>query len=80
MTNKKNYWLFSIVLLAAAESTYEAGCLKKCKECCCGKLCNKDDENKDNEELLSPDINFWQYSQPYKIINTNDNEDMDEDS
>ena len=60
MIRKKNYWLFSIVLLATAESTYDAscgnkdasprkkgaGCLKKCKECCCGKLCN----NKKNEK------------------------------
>ena len=63
MISKKNYWLFSIVLLAAAESTYGtdnrkkdasprkkgAGCLKKCKECCC-KWCNKDDKNKQNLE------------------------------
>ena len=26
MINKKNYWLFSIVLLAAAESTYGTCC------------------------------------------------------
>ena len=71
MINKKNYWLFSIVLLAAAESTYDAscgnkdasprkkgaGCLKKCKECCCGKLCNKDDERKGKKSTNSDNSN-----------------------
>ena len=37
MIRKKNYWLFSIVLLAVAESTYDAWGCKKIKDCCCGK-------------------------------------------
>ena len=57
MIRKKNYWLFSIILLASAESTYEAGCLKKCKECCCGKLCNKDDERKGKKSTNSDNSN-----------------------
>ena len=35
MTNKKNYWLFSILLLAAAESSYGDSCCNKCKKCIC---------------------------------------------
>ncbi|MBQ2350167.1 MAG: hypothetical protein II393_02715 [Cytophagales bacterium] len=41
MINKKNYWLFSIVLLAAAESTYDAYGCKKCKDWCCPEKKNK---------------------------------------
>ena len=41
MINKKNYWLFSIVLLAAAESTYDAWGCKKCKDWCCPEKKNK---------------------------------------
>ncbi|MBQ2350166.1 MAG: hypothetical protein II393_02710 [Cytophagales bacterium] len=48
MINKKNYWLFSIVLLAAAESTYEADGCKTCKELCCS-LCDKKNK-KDSEK------------------------------
>ncbi|MBQ2350351.1 MAG: hypothetical protein II393_03695, partial [Cytophagales bacterium] len=52
------------VLLAAAESTYDAWGCKKFKDCCCGKLCNKDDknspiinlENNNNNNNLSPEI------------------------
>ena len=60
MINKKNYWLFSIVLLAAAESTYDAWGCKKFKDCCCGKLCNdkknssinpSDNNNSDNPDF-----------------------------
>ena len=57
MTNKKNYWLFSIVLLAAAESTYDAWGCKKIKDCCCGKLCDKDDERKGKKSTNSDNSN-----------------------
>ena len=67
MIRKKNYWLFSIILLASAESTYDAwGCS------CCLKLCDKKNEKnpeppKDqviktqniSEELLN--IDFTKY-------------------
>ena len=57
MTNKKNYWLFSIILLASAESTYDAWGCKRCKDWCCPEEKNsKKPEEKNSrtiEELMA---------------------------